>query len=108
MTTMGTTENPPLAETPNDSEPNKPARPAWLLIVKKLVFWSLFLALLYLIREFFFTAFMTFLFCYLTLGVVGRAMKRLSPGEERPWLRRLLTVAIFVLVPIGILGIGIL
>jgi predicted PurR-regulated permease PerM len=67
----------------------------------------LFLALLYLVREFFFTAFMTFLFSYLTLGIVGRAMKRLSPDGERSWLRRLLTLGVFVLVPIGLLGFGI-
>jgi predicted PurR-regulated permease PerM len=61
-----------------------------------------------LVREFFFAAFMTFLFSYLILAVVGRAMRRLSPDEERPWLRRLLTVGVFVIVPIGLLGIGIL
>lgn len=105
---MSTADTLPPPQVPNDPGPDNPARPAWLMLVKRLVLWGLFLALVYLIRDFFFTAFMTFLFSYLILGVVGRAMKRLSPEQERPWLRRLLTVALFVLVPLGVLGIGIL
>src|SRR5215475_3714947 len=103
---MASADNLPLPQTPHEPQPNSSERPAWLVVVKKLAFWCLFLALVYLIREFFFTAFMTFLFSYLTLGVVGRAMKRLSPDQERPWLRRLLTLGVFVLVPIGLLGIS--
>src|SRR5215470_16718245 len=105
---MSTADNLPTPQAPESREPSNLGRPAWLVLVRRLAFWSLFLALLYLVREFFFTAFMTFLFSYLTLAVVGRAMKRLSPDEERPWLRRLLTVGVFVLVPIGLLGIGIM
>jgi predicted PurR-regulated permease PerM len=76
------------------------------LLLKKLAIWALFLGLVYVARDFFFTAFMTFLFCYLTLAVVGWAMKRLSPDQERAWLRRLLTVAVFVLTPLALVGIG--
>jgi predicted PurR-regulated permease PerM len=70
------------------------------LLLKKLAIWGLFFLLVYLARDFFFTAFMTFLFCYLTLSFVGWAMKRLSPHQERAWLRRLLTVGVFVVVPL--------
>jgi predicted PurR-regulated permease PerM len=76
------------------------------LLLKKLAIWGLFLGLLYVARDFFFTAFMTFLFCYLTLAVVGWAMRRLSPDRERAWLRRLLTLAVFVLTPLAVVGIG--
>jgi predicted PurR-regulated permease PerM len=76
------------------------------VLLNRLAIWGLFLAVLYLARDFFLTAFLTFLFCYLTLAVVGRVMKRLSPQHERPWLRRLLTVAVFVLVPLVLLLVG--
>jgi predicted PurR-regulated permease PerM len=98
---MIATTNAPPAETPTAL-----VAPARMGLVKKLAIWAAFLALLYLARDFFFTAFMTFLFCYLTLAVVGWAMKRLSPQQERLWLRRLLTVGVFLLVPLILLGIG--
>lgn len=79
---------------------------SWRLLAWKLAIWSLFLALLYAVREFFLTAFLTFLFSYVTLAIVGRLMTRLSPGEDRAWLRRLLTVAIFLLGPALLVGIG--
>src|SRR6516162_9250788 len=96
-------------DTTNDMAP-PPARGPWnwAELLKKLAIWGLFLAALYLARDFFFTAFMTFLFCYLTLAVVGWGMKRLSPGHERPGLRRLLTVGVFVLVPLLLVGLGVL
>jgi predicted PurR-regulated permease PerM len=76
--------------------------------VKRLVIWGLFLGALYLVWDFFFTAFLTFLFCYLTLAVVGWVMARVSPDRERPWLRRLLVVGFFILVPLLLLGVGVL
>ena len=82
--------------------------PAWLVLLKRLGIWGLFLLVMYLARDFFFTAFMTFLFSYLTLAVVGWGMRRLSPDQERPGLRRLLTVGVFVLVPLILLVIGVL
>jgi predicted PurR-regulated permease PerM len=78
------------------------------VVLRRLAIWILFLAVVYLARDFFFTAFMTFLFSYLTLAVVGRGMQRLSPDRERPWLRRLLTVSVFVLVPLALVGVGLL
>jgi hypothetical protein len=100
---MDSTEN-----EPRSSVPDRRASAGWPLLLKRLAIWALFLALLYLARDFFFVAFMTFLFCYLALGVVGWGMTCLSPGRDRPGLRRLLTVAVFVLVPLALLGVGVL
>ena len=47
-----------------------------------------------------------FIFCYPTLAVVDFVMARLSPGKERLRLRSLVTVAVFVLVPMILLGVG--
>jgi predicted PurR-regulated permease PerM len=96
--------------TPADEKPLEgPARPkelTWPRVLKILAIWALFLAGVYLARDFFFTAFMTFLFSYLALALVGLAMKRLARGRDRPGLRRLLTVAVFVLVPLVLVGVG--
>ncbi len=77
-------------------------------LLKKLAIWVLFLLFLYLTRDFFFTGFMTFLFSYIALGLISLAMKRLAPVEERPGLRRLVTVLFFVLTPLLLLVAGIL
>ncbi len=78
----------------------------WAELGKKLAIWGLFLAVLYLARDFFFVAFMTFLFCYLTLALVGLGMKRFAPHGGRPWLRPWLVVGVFVLVPLALAGAG--
>jgi predicted PurR-regulated permease PerM len=78
----------------------------WAELGKKLAIWGLFLAVLYLARNFFFVAFMTFLFCYLTLAVVRLGLKRFSPHGERPWLRPWLVLGVFVLVPLALVGAG--
>jgi predicted PurR-regulated permease PerM len=96
-------------DTTNDMAP-PPARGPWnwAELLKKLAIWGLFLAALYLARDFFFVAFMTFLFCYLTLAVVGLGMRRFSPHDGRPWLRPWLIVGVFVLVPLTLAGVGFL
>src|SRR5262245_27851309 len=81
---------------------------AWPRWLTRLLIWGLFLGGLYLVRDFFFTAFLTSLFSYLTLAVVGRAMARLSPGQERPGLRRRLVLTVFLCVPLLLLLLGIL
>jgi predicted PurR-regulated permease PerM len=96
-----TTDNLHPPEAPND-----PGRLEWPAVLKRLAIWCLFLALVYLTRDFFFVAFMTFLFSYLALAAVGWGMKRLSPDRERPGLRRLVTLAVFVLAPLALLGAG--
>lgn len=77
------------------------------ILLRKLATWAGFLAIIYVGRDFFFTAFMTFLFCYNTLTVVDWGMRRFSPDRERTWLRRTMTLGIFVLVPLVLVGIGI-
>jgi predicted PurR-regulated permease PerM len=105
---MSTTDN-VVAATPNKGHLPAPE------LLKKLAIWVLFILFLYLTRDFFFTGFMTFLFSYLALGLVGWGMRRLAGGriddashEEKAGLRRLMTVGVFVLVPLVILGLGIL
>jgi predicted PurR-regulated permease PerM len=77
-----------------------PAAVPWPRLATRLVIWALFLFFLYLVRDFFFFAFMTFLFSFLALKLVGWGMARLSPHQDRPWLRRLLTIGAFVLAPV--------
>src|SRR5271165_6592747 len=105
---MSDREERAMSATDNLSSPPEGAQRGWPLLLKKLLIWALFLVLLYLARDFFFTAFMTFLFCYMTLSVVGWGMKRLSPNQDRQWLRRLLTVGVFLLAPLVLFGVGML
>ena len=85
---------------------SNPGRLPWPELLKRLAIWALFFVLIYLTRDFFFVAFMTFMFSYLALAVVGWVMRRLSPHRERPGMRRLATVAVFVLAPLFLLGAG--
>src|SRR5262249_20894942 len=78
-----------------------PGQPWWLILLQRLAIWGVFFAVLYLARDFFFVAFMTFLFSYLTLAVVGRGMQRLSPAPGRPGVRRLLVGGVLVLGALG-------
>jgi predicted PurR-regulated permease PerM len=78
------------------------------VVLRKLAVWALFLLVVYLARDFFFTAFMTFMFSYVILALVGWSMKRLAGGQERQGLRRLLTVAVFILLPLALAGVGFL
>jgi predicted PurR-regulated permease PerM len=78
------------------------------VIFRKLAIWALFLLVVYLARDFFFTAFMTFMFSYVILALVGWIMKRWAGDEERPGLRRLMTVALFILLPLTLAGVGFL
>jgi predicted PurR-regulated permease PerM len=101
---MTMTDKPPPPQAPDHLQ----GQATWPVVLKRLAIWALCLAVLYLARDFFFAAFMTFLFSYFTLALVGWGMKRLSPDRERPALRRLLTVAVFVLAPLVLLGVGVL
>jgi predicted PurR-regulated permease PerM len=100
---MTTTDNTPHPRAPDHLQ----GQATWSLVLKRVAIWALCLAVLYLARDFFFAAFMTFLFSYFTLALVGWGMKRLSPDRERPALRRLLTAAVFVLGPLVLLAVGI-
>src|SRR5262249_52425321 len=95
--TMSTTPNGPPSKR---AEVPKPSfRPVPL---RKLAIWALFLLVVYLARDFFFTAFMTFMFSYVVLALVGWSMKRLAGDQERPGLRRLLTLATFIVLPLAL------
>ena len=104
---MTTTETQPISLTSRADGSQLSAR-NWTKLLQRLAIWVGFLVLLYIVRDFFFTAFMTFLICYYTLLVVGIGMRRLSPDRERTWLRRLLTIGVFFFVPVLLLGIGVL
>lgn len=83
-----------------------PAKPDWPTRWKRLAIWSGFILLIYLTRDFFFLGFMTFLFSYSALTFVDWMMRRVSPGSDRPGLRRLITLGIFILAPAGLLIVG--
>lgn len=84
-----------MSQSDPQSPPPAPDRAVWEGVLKRLAIWGLFLLALYLTRDFFFVAFMTFMFSYLALTVVGWSMQRLSGDRERAWLRRLMTAGAF-------------
>jgi predicted PurR-regulated permease PerM len=98
---MSNIDNAPSPSTAGNLQP-----PPWQLVVRRLVIWGLFLLLVYVTRDFFFIAFMTFMFSYLALAVVGWGLKKWAPGGDRPRTRRLLTLGIFVLGPLVLLAVG--
>lgn len=90
-----------------DIEPSPPPPSwSWPVVIKRLVIWSAFLVVLRVTRDFFFIGFMTFLFSYLALTTLGWALNRLAPNRDLPLLRRLLTIAIFLLAPFALLVFG--
>ncbi len=78
----------------------------WQTLLARVAIWGVFLGILYLARDFFFLGFMTFLSTYLALSAVDFGMKKLSPDRERPGIRRLLTLGVFVLGPLILLIVG--
>ncbi len=97
---MSTTDSSPLP-----SDPSNPKPVNWQLITHRFVIWGMFLGVLYLARDFFFVAFMTFLFSYLTLNVVDALLARLPKKKQNPRIRKLLTGAVFIVVPTIVLGL---
>ena len=91
-----------------DGPPPLPSadRPGWPPVIRKTAIWVPFLAFCYLMRDFFVLGLITFLFCFVTLAVVRSGMRWLSPGRERPWLRRLLTGAVYVVIPVVLVALG--
>lgn len=80
----------------------------WTRLSKRLVIWGCFFLVLYLIRDFMFVAFMTFIISYIALHAVDFGLRRLSPARERIWLRRLLTLTVFILGPFLLVVAGII
>jgi predicted PurR-regulated permease PerM len=75
-------------------------------ILRRAALWAGFFALLYIAREFFFVAFLTFLLCHLTLSVVAWGLGKLPEGWRGGWTRVLLTLGVFVACPLILLGLG--
>ena len=100
-----------ITPQPSVTEPAPAMAPSamkWTVVARKATVWALFLFLLYLAADFFFTAFMTFMFSYASLALVELGMKLLSSGVERRWVRVLLTLAVFVVLPMLLAGLGLL
>lgn len=73
---------------------------------QKVIIWGLFLAVVYMLRHFFFIMLMTFLICLAMRRTIARLMPLLSPGRPRPWLERLLAVVLFLLLFVGLFAAG--
>jgi predicted PurR-regulated permease PerM len=91
------------------SPPTSTLVPGWLMareLLKKIIIWGLFFTLIYLARDFFFLAFMTFIFSYLALNLVNLLIKLLWPNSDLPGRRRFLTIGIFLCLPAFLLAVG--
>lgn len=89
---VGTTSTPSSAHTLN--------------LLKKLAIWGLFFFVIYLTRDFFFLAFMTFLFSYMALALADVLARRLKLAPENTRSRRLLILGIFIFVPLILFVVG--
>ncbi len=72
---------------------------------EKITIWGLFLLLVYVLRSFFTTIFLTFIFSYIISNLVRAVHGIISPDREKLWLHRVLTVAAFALLIGSIYGI---
>lgn len=90
----------PLGEVSNPSSAHT------LNVLKKLAIWGLFFLAIYLTRDFFFLAFMTFLFSYMALALADSIGRRLKLSSENPRSRRLLILGIFIFIPLILFAIG--
>ena len=73
---------------------------------EKAVVWGLILLTFYMLRSFFFTIFMVFIVSYIVRSIVMWVQSLLSPYEERIWLERVLTLACFALLLLGMFEVG--
>ncbi len=72
----------------------------------KPLIWGGFLALLYLLREFFLIGFLTFLLCFVVRSLIGMLTRRISPNRESRGLELVLTLSIFLAVCLVLYTIG--
>jgi predicted PurR-regulated permease PerM len=84
-----------MAATESTLSTQSPPKLAWQVAAKRAAIWGFFLLTLYLARDFFFVAFMTFMFCYLVLAVVERCLRHVPGNHRHDWLRKLFTVGVF-------------
>ncbi|MEM9658389.1 MAG: AI-2E family transporter [Planctomycetota bacterium] len=68
--------------------------------------WAVFLALLYLLREFFLIGFLTFLACFVVRGAVGFLARRLASGGATRRQELMLTLLVFLAICLSLYGLG--
>jgi predicted PurR-regulated permease PerM len=102
------TIEPPLSGREAPWPPANRAVATNLEIIKRLLIWGIFFAVLYALRSFFFIAFFTFLFSYIALTLVGWVMNRLPAERNQPAIRRLVTLGVFVVSPLILLITGLI
>ncbi len=73
---------------------------------EKTLIWGLFLLAVYILRDFFFIIFMTFIISYIMGNVVRNVMKVISPHKERAWVQRTVSVFAFLLLLGVFYGVG--
>ncbi len=73
---------------------------------EKTLIWGLFLLAVYVLRDFFFIIFMTFMISYIMGNVLRNGMKVLSPHKERAWVQRTVAVFAFLLLLGVFYGVG--
>jgi len=78
------------------------SRVPWVSILT----WTGAFLLLYALHDVFAIAFIAFLLVYLVRALVVPVAHRISPGEERPWLERGLTLATFAAIVVLLWGLG--
>ncbi len=87
----------------NQADPSFFDQPNWW---RAPLIWAVFLALLFLLREFFLIGFLTFLICFIVRGLVGFLMRRIAPHRESRAMELILTLAIFITVCLGFLAVS--
>ena len=83
-----------------------PNPPDWYATLRKTAIWAGLLLALYLARDFFFVAFATFLFSFVTLSLVSWGMGKLPPERQHGGARVLLTIGVFVAALLLLLGLA--
>ena len=70
---------------------------------ERITMWVALGLLLYVMRDFFFVIFMTFLLCYFVRRVVNLTLAWFPPGRRTHWVDRGITVTVFTIPP-GVFG----
>lgn len=85
-----------------------PARFSFLhkLPWEKMIIWSLFLSVIYILRHFFFIIFLTFLLSYSMRTLVVKLCQPLAASRWRPWIETLVAFFCFLGLVIGLYGVG--
>jgi predicted PurR-regulated permease PerM len=73
---------------------------------EKLIIWSLFLSVIYVLRHFFFIIFLTFLLSYSMRTLVVKLCRPFSGNRLLPWIETVVAFFCFLGLVVGIIGIG--